>query len=71
MGLIFLYASEFYPTSIRSVATAYFIIVQALTKIAGSFAVSVAVTVPQNWIFPAVFAASLFCSANYGSNYEL
>ena len=72
MGLIYSYISEFYPTSIRSVATAYFYICQALTNIVGSMAISKAVDIPQHWLFPAVFATCYFVQLMMGfiMNYE-
>ena len=56
-SLFYTYVSEYYPTSIRSVATAYFFIFQAVTNIAGSLSISRAVDAPMHWLFPAVFAA--------------
>jgi len=56
LGLIYTYISEYYPTSIRSLATAYFFIFQAVTNIAGSLSISRAVDTPMHWLFPAVFA---------------
>ena len=72
MGLTYSYISEFYPTSIRSVATAYFYICQALTNIVGSMAISKAVDIPQHWLFPAVFATCYFVQLMVGfiMNYE-
>ncbi len=72
MSLMYSYVSEFYPTNIRSVATAYFFILQASTNIAGVFAVSNAVDVPQNWLFPAIFAACYLVQLLVGlvMNYE-
>lgn len=56
LGLNYTYISEAYPTSIRSITTAYFFMFQALTYIAGALLTSKAVDMPQPWLFPAVFA---------------
>jgi len=70
--LFYSYVSEMYPTSIRSVVTAYFYILQALSNIAGSFAISKAVDTSQHWLFPAVFAACYLVQliAGFVLNYE-
>ncbi len=59
-GLVFTYIAEVYATSIRSVATAYFYVFQALTYLTGALLASRAVAVSQHWIFPIVFAGCFF-----------
>lgn len=71
-GLLFTYAAEVYPTSIRSVSISYFCIVQCLGSIGGSFVASEAANAPQSWVFPAVFAAVFFVQLcmSFVLNYE-
>lgn len=59
-GLIFTYISEVYPTSIRSITTSYFYILQAMTYMGGSLAGSKVANVPQHWVFPAFFTTVFF-----------
>ena len=59
-GLVQMYVSEFYPTSVRSVATAYFYTFQALTYLTGAMLASRAVARPEHWLFPTVFAGCFF-----------
>ena len=72
LSLLYSYISEYYPTRIRSVATAYFYILQALSNIVGSLAISKAVNISQHWLFPAVFAACYLVQLAAGLllNYE-
>lgn len=72
LGLIYTYVSEAYPTSIRSISTAYFYTFQALTYVIGALLTSRAVDMPQHWLFPAVFAGSYIIQLLFGLvlNYE-
>ena len=56
LGLIYTYISEVFPTSIRSVSTAYFYVLQALAFLVGSFVTSTLATEGQHWLFPMVWA---------------
>ena len=57
LGLIYTYVSESYPTSIRSVTTAYFYVLQALAFLGGSFLTSSLATESVHWLYPLVLAA--------------
>ncbi len=56
LGLIYTYVSEAYPTSIRSVTTAYFYVLQAIAFLAGSFLTSSLATQAIHWVYPLVLA---------------
>ena len=59
-GLLYTYISECYPTSIRSITTSYFFIIQALTYMVGALGSDKAANVSQHWLFPAIFAIVYF-----------
>ena len=71
-GLLFTYAAEVYPTSIRAVSISYFCIIQCLGSIGGSFVASAAANSSQSWVFPAVFGAIFFVQLcmSFVLNYE-
>ena len=72
LGLIFTYVSESYPTSICSVTTAYFYVLQALAFLGGSFLTSSLATEGVHWVFPLVWAGIFFIQLAAGMvlNYE-
>ncbi len=59
-GLFYTYVSEAYPTSIRSITSSYFYVLQALTYLTGSLISSTVANDPRHWIFPAVFTVMFF-----------
>lgn len=71
-GLLYTYISESYPTSIRSITTSYFYILQALTYLGGSLSSSKVVSASQHWMFPALYAAVYFVQlcVSFVLNYE-
>ncbi len=60
LSLIYTYVSEVYPTQIRSVSTAYFYTLQALSYLVGAFISNAVLTVRFHWLFPAVWSL-IFC----------
>ncbi len=72
LGLIYTYISESYPTSIRSVTTAYFYVLQALAFLGGSFLTSSLATEAVHWLYPLVLAAIFLIQLGAGLilNYE-
>lgn len=71
-GLNYTYISEVYPTSIRSITTSYFYILQALTYLVGSLVSSQVADVSQHWVFPAFFTITFFVQLcfSFVLNYE-
>ena len=72
MGLIYTYVSESYPTSIRSVSTAYFFILQSLAFLGGSYLTSSLAIEGVHWLFPLVWAGIFLIQLVAGMvlNYE-
>ncbi len=60
LSLIYTYVSEVYPTQIRSVSTAYFYTLQALSYLVGAFISNAALNVSFHWLFPAIWSV-IFC----------
>ncbi len=60
LSLIYTYVSEVYPTQIRSVSTAYFYTLQALSYLVGAFISNAVLSVPFHWLFPGVWSV-IFC----------
>ncbi len=72
LGLIYTYVSESYPTSIRSVTTAYFYVLQAVAFLGGSFLTSSLATGARHWVYPLVLAGIFLIQFGAGLilNYE-
>lgn len=60
LGLIYTYASEAYPTTIRAISTSYFYVLQALSYVFGVFISGYVEDLPQTWLYPLVYACVFF-----------
>ena len=56
ISLLYTYISEVYPTEIRSVTTAYYYMLQAMSYLVGAFISDKASHIPLHWLFPAVWS---------------
>ena len=72
LSLIYTYISEVYPTQIRSVSTAYFYVLQALSYLVGAFISNAVTDVKLHWLFPAVWSVIFVIQFGAGLvlNYE-